>query len=383
MRPTCSHVRRVVGRKSSVPENRDRSQKTETGLGKLRPVSEKSRPMTFSRLPCVRVNTYLAETDDCQTETGLGKPRPVSTETGLGIQMDGRGATHTAAARQLPRAPPRLAVAAAPPEDKGDAAAPRFRHSAAPGPQTTPPRLAVAAAPPEGRGQRDRALPRRRRTPPRLAVVVAIALPENLAGEAWPRVVATVPPRDNRGGPAAPHHLHPPRRRTQGRAARRYFRSEPRVAWPRETRGGRRAVAVVPPQARGSAATPCPRCRATRDPWRTPPPLADDIVPPQVRGECGRVSPSPSGRARSAKDAAATPSCRRRFGGSTATPRPATPRRQSRAAAGPGGAQPRVAATVAPPEGQGGRGRASPPPSGRARAVAARESRGGRGRDSP
>ena len=99
-------------------------------------------------------------------------------------------------------------------------AAPRFRHSVAPGPQTTPPRLAVAAAPPEGRGQRDRALPRCRRTSPRLAVVVAIALPENLAGEAWPRVVATVAPRDNRGGPAAPHHLHPPRRRTHGESGR-------------------------------------------------------------------------------------------------------------------------------------------------------------------
>ena len=225
------------------------------------------------------------------------------------------------------------------PRTRGDAAAPRFRHSATTGPQT-PPRLAVAAAPPEGRGQRDRALPRRRRTPPRLAVVVAIALPENLAGEAWPRVVATVPPRDNRGGPAAPHHLHPPAGGPRG---------GPRVATSVASRAShgraRHAEGAAPlPLCRrrpgGSAATPCPRCRATRDPWRTPPPLAGDVVPPQVRGECGRVSPSPSGRARSAKDAAATPSCRRRFGGSTATPRPATPRRQ----------RPRLAAAVRPRE---------------------------------
>ena len=42
------------------------------------PIPEKPGPVTSYRLPCARVNTYLAGTDDYQTETGLGKPGSVS-----------------------------------------------------------------------------------------------------------------------------------------------------------------------------------------------------------------------------------------------------------------------------------------------------------------
>ena len=74
MRPTCSHVRRVVGGKSSVPVA---GRQEVIGPGKPGPVPKKTGPMTSYRLPCVRVNTYLAGTDDCQTRTGPRKPGPV------------------------------------------------------------------------------------------------------------------------------------------------------------------------------------------------------------------------------------------------------------------------------------------------------------------
>ena len=73
-------TRALGGRWEVISPNH--SQKTETGLeigghrsrDRWSSVSEKPRPMTFSRLRYVSVNTYLAETDDHRLGLGLGFP---------------------------------------------------------------------------------------------------------------------------------------------------------------------------------------------------------------------------------------------------------------------------------------------------------------------